>query len=85
MKRLVLCLSLCTTVTLAATVNYTYDNSGRLTRIDYDNGTSIAYVYDPAGNLLSRTVTAASGASAAKRSTPSGADRAHKKQSRKQQ
>ncbi len=43
---------------LAAAVNYTYDAAGRLTGVDYGNGTTIAYTYDNNGNLLSRTVTA---------------------------
>ena len=41
----------------ADTLNYVYDAAGRLIRVDYPTGTSIAYSYDPAGNLLSRTVT----------------------------
>ncbi len=45
----------------AVTINYTYDLNGRLTQARYDNGTTITYSYDPAGNLLSReVVTAAS-------------------------
>jgi YD repeat-containing protein len=36
---------------------YTYDSSGRLALVDYGNGVTIAYAYDNAGNLLSRTVT----------------------------
>ena len=48
------------------TVNYTYDNAGRLVRIDYSSGSAITYTYDPAGNLLSRSVKTASDA------TPSG-------------
>lgn len=43
----------------AATVNYSYDASGRLAKIDYGSGGSITYAYDNAGNLLSRTVTPA--------------------------
>jgi YD repeat-containing protein len=67
MKRLILCLALCAGASFAQGVNYTYDNAGRLTRVDYDNGTSIVYVYDPAGNLLSRTVTTGHPTPAAKR------------------
>jgi YD repeat-containing protein len=48
----------------ADTVNYTYDNAGRLLQADYGNGTSIVYTYDPAGNLLSRSVTNSQGAAA---------------------
>src|SRR5688572_14363054 len=41
----------------AATVSYTYDAAGRLTLVDYGNGTSIRYTYDAAGNLIAQTVT----------------------------
>ena len=37
---------------------YEYDRIGRLTRVRYDDGTSIAYDYDPHGNLLARRVNA---------------------------
>lgn len=46
-------------VALADTVRYTYDDAGRLTKVDYGNGQTITYTYDSAGNLLSRTVTSA--------------------------
>jgi YD repeat-containing protein len=42
----------------AETVRYTYDDAGRLVRVDYGSGKSIIYTYDPAGNLLARTVIA---------------------------
>lgn len=35
----------------AATATYTYDNLNRLTRVSYDNGKSINYTYDAAGNI----------------------------------
>jgi YD repeat-containing protein len=38
-------------------VEYTYDDLGRLIRAEYSNGTVITYTYDAAGNLLKRTVT----------------------------
>lgn len=41
----------------AGPVSYTYDPAGRLTQVDYGNGSVIAYTYDKAGNLLNRTVT----------------------------
>jgi YD repeat-containing protein len=39
-------------------VTYSYDAAGRLSKVDYGNGTVITYSYDKAGNLLSRTVGA---------------------------
>lgn len=44
----------------AATVNYTYDDLNRLTRVDYSSGNSIEYSYDEIGNrtaLTSRRAT----------------------------
>ena len=35
----------------AATATYTYDNLNRLTQVSYDNGNSIEYTYDAAGNI----------------------------------
>ena len=58
MKTLFLALLLAA-LAFSARVSYTYDAAGRLARVDYGNGASIVYVYDNAGNLLSRTVTAA--------------------------
>ena len=49
----------------AQTVNYTYDEAGRLTRVSYPNGATITYTYDTAGNLLSRQVTSAASSGAA--------------------
>jgi len=43
----------------AITASYNYDDIGRLTRVDYPNNESIAYVYDAAGNILSSTTTIA--------------------------
>jgi len=40
----------------AQTVNYSYDEAGRLIRVAYPNGKTISYSYDPAGNLLRRLV-----------------------------
>lgn len=50
----------------AASVSYSYDAAGRLSKIDYGSGGSITYTYDSAGNLLSRTVVAAQSVAAAK-------------------
>jgi len=41
------------------TITYTYDDAGRLIRVDYGNGTSTTYTYDNAGNLLRREVVRA--------------------------
>ena len=49
-----------------AAVTYSYDAAGRLATVDYGNGATIAYTYDPAGNVLSKTVTAAPGAASRK-------------------
>jgi len=37
----------------AATVIYQYDSLNRLTGVQYSNGTTVEYVYDAAGNMLS--------------------------------
>jgi len=41
---------------VARAVIYQYDPQERLARVTYDNGVSIAYVYDQAGNLVSKTI-----------------------------
>lgn len=41
----------------AGTVNYTYDDAGRLIKADYGDERTIIYAYDLAGNLLKRIVT----------------------------
>ena len=38
----------------AGTINYTYDNAGRLTGADYGDSKTIAFTYDNNGNLLER-------------------------------
>ena len=38
--------------TSAATIDYTYDNLNRLTKVDYGNGSTEEYTYDSAGNRL---------------------------------
>lgn len=37
----------------SAATQFTYDDLNRLTKVQYDDGRSISYAYDPAGNLLS--------------------------------
>ena len=41
------------TASLQAATSYTYDELNRLTKVAYDDGRSISYVYDASGNLLS--------------------------------
>lgn len=48
------------TPALAVTAQYTYDNSNRLVQVQYDDGTTIQYTYDAAGNRLTRQVMAPS-------------------------
>jgi YD repeat-containing protein len=36
-----------------ASETYTYDSTGRLTQVTYGDGSSIRYVYDNKGNILS--------------------------------
>lgn len=45
----------------AANVTYTYDLLSRLTQITYDNGTTIVYAYDNAGNRTTVSVTCGTG------------------------
>ncbi len=40
----------------AGTIQYTYDDLNRLTRVEYENGTTIEYSYDEVGNRLSKVV-----------------------------
>ena len=52
-----LCLILVTSV-LGGTAQYTYDNLNRLIQVQYEDGTTIQYTYDAAGNRLTKEVTA---------------------------
>ena len=47
----------------ADTVNYTYDDAGRLIKVEYEDGKVINYTYDKAGNLLQRQITEESASS----------------------
>lgn len=40
----------------SGTLLYTYDAAGRLTSVDFGDGTSLRYTYDAAGNILSQEV-----------------------------
>jgi YD repeat-containing protein len=51
---------LLTTPVLPNTAQYTYDNLNRLVQVQYDDGTTIQYAYDAAGNRLVQQVTAGS-------------------------
>src|SRR2546427_4695715 len=46
----------------ADTINYTYDDAGRLISVSYPSGAAIQYSYDAAGNLTAVNVTPAPGA-----------------------
>lgn len=41
----------------AETVDYTYDDLGRISTVTYSNGATITYAYDPAGNRTTLTQT----------------------------
>jgi YD repeat-containing protein len=43
----------------AETINYTYDDMLRLIRVEYEDGTTVDYVYDNVGNRLQKTTTLA--------------------------
>lgn len=50
---LFLCLTICiTTLSHSDSATYKYDTSGKLTTIEYDDGTKITYTYDDQGNLV---------------------------------
>ena len=50
---------------------YRYDDAGRLTAVEYDNGTTIKYTYDKMGNKLTEQIKAPVASAAA--AGPSGA------------
>jgi uncharacterized protein (TIGR03437 family) len=60
-NRIWILLGLSVCYAFADTVQYTYDDAGRLIRAGYANGSVITYTYDKAGNLLSRVVGAGAG------------------------
>ncbi len=48
-----LSVALATGIALSGEIRYEYDHVGRVTKIEYSDGTVITYAYDAAGNLLS--------------------------------
>ena len=54
LSSLVLALLLAFHITPVYAETYTYDPAGRLTSVTYDDGYSISFDYDNAGNLLQR-------------------------------
>ena len=44
------------------TVDYTFDELGRLKTVTYSNGVSVVYEYDAAGNRTQKTVTGSTNA-----------------------
>lgn len=51
----VLCVSLCLAPIMSNAVYYEYDELNRLECVAYDNGVTLAYTYDPAGNIIKVT------------------------------
>jgi uncharacterized protein (TIGR03437 family) len=45
-------------------LNYSYDDAGRLVRVDFGNGKALLYSYDAAGNILDRLVLVTSSGAA---------------------
>lgn len=52
----VLVIMIALSVQLAFAETYQYDPAGRLTSVTYDDGSSITYHYDNAGNLLQQDI-----------------------------
>ena len=60
------------TIAKSAVVTYTYDNLNRLTNVEYDDGTTIAYTYDAAGNMLTKDIMLGDTAPPQTSASPSG-------------
>ena len=41
----------------ATAIDYAYDDSGRISAVTYDDGSTMTFSYDAAGNLLTKTMT----------------------------
>jgi YD repeat-containing protein len=59
MRRLILILTMTAATLAAEKLTYTYDDAGRLARVESDSGKVITYTYDASGNLVKRTATGA--------------------------
>ena len=55
LTKCILCTILFFTTSFSHAETYTYDDTGRLTGVTYDDNTSISYTYDKAGNILQQT------------------------------
>ena len=58
LRAALLALLICWATLAARTVNYAYDQTGRLTSVVYPNGTTATYTYDAGGNLLRKVIAA---------------------------
>jgi YD repeat-containing protein len=65
MRKLILILTMTAAALAAEKLTYTYDDSGRLARVESDTGKVITYTYDASGNLVKRTSTGGQASSAA--------------------
>jgi YD repeat-containing protein len=59
MKKLILILTMAAATLAAEKLTYTYDEAGRLARVESDSGRVITYTYDASGNLVKRSVSGA--------------------------
>ncbi len=58
---IILTLAFCMAATQATADNltYTYDNAGRLTKVDYGNNKTITFTYNKAGNITQKIISTA--------------------------
>jgi YD repeat-containing protein len=59
MKKLILILTMAAATLAAEKLTYTYDEAGRLARVESDSGKVITYTYDASGNLVKRSASGA--------------------------
>lgn len=55
MTKLIAILTMAAATLAAEKLTYSYDEAGRLTRVESDTGKVITYTYDASGNLVKRT------------------------------